>query len=66
MFPMWLCGGTIVGNGDIPRIGLPTLWFTDDRGEGPGDFLGEPPSGEEGRGGSHIDDVENSFVPTDH
>lgn len=51
----------IVGSGDIPRIGLPTLWFIDARGEGPGDFFGETPSGDEGRGGSHMDDVENSL-----
>lgn len=51
----------MVGSGDIPRIGLATPWFIDDRGEGPGDFFGEPPSGEEGRGGSHMDDVEKSL-----
>lgn len=53
----------MVGRGDVTRIGLATPWFIDDRGDGPGDFLGEPPRGEEeeGRGGSHMDDVENSL-----
>lgn len=51
----------MVGRGEAPRIGLATPWFI--RGEGPGDFFGEPPSGEEddGRGGSHMDEVENSL-----
>lgn len=51
----------IVGIGDVMRIGLGTPGSLE---EGPGDFFGDPPpSGEEddGRGGSHMDDVENSL-----
>lgn len=53
----------MVGRGDAPRMGLPTPWFIEDLGEGPGDFFGDPPRGEdgEGRGGSHIDEVEKSL-----
>lgn len=54
----------IVGIGDVMRIGLGTPGFIESLGDGPGDFFGDPlPSGEEGdgRGGSHIDDVENSL-----